>query len=158
MKANGIIVAAALGAAAPGCATITSTEIQSVSVTTVAADGQPVERASCSLRNDKGTWKIEAPGFVGVSRSAEDLLVECRKEGRPDGFLRAVSRAAAGMFGNIIFGGGIGAIIDHSKGTGYDYPTTLAVKMGESVVVDRRDEQSAAGQGATGVGAAIRDW
>jgi hypothetical protein len=32
---------------------------------------------------------------------------------------RAISRANAGMAGNIIFGGGIGAIIDHNKGTAY---------------------------------------
>jgi hypothetical protein len=43
------------------------------------------------------------------------------------------------MFGNIIFGGGIGAIIDHSKGTGYNYPDNLPVKMGEAVTVDRND-------------------
>ena len=49
------------------------------------------------------------------------------------------------MFGNIIFGGGIGAIIDHSKGTGYNYPDAVPVKMGRSVTVDRRDEQQAPG-------------
>jgi hypothetical protein len=43
------------------------------------------------------------------------------------------------MFGNIIFGGGIGAIIDHSKGTGYDYPDNLPVKMGEVITVDKRE-------------------
>lgn len=47
------------------------------------------------------------------------------------------------MFGNIIFGGGIGAIIDHSKGTGYNYPDILPVKMGEAALVDRRDQQQA---------------
>ena len=45
---------------------------------------------------------------------------------------------------NIIFGGGIGAIIDHNTGTGYDYPNQLPVKMGESVVVDRKTEQQTA--------------
>ncbi len=48
------------------------------------------------------------------------------------------------MFGNIIFGGAIGAIIDHNKGTGYDYPDQLPVKMGQSVIVDKRDEQQPA--------------
>jgi hypothetical protein len=42
------------------------------------------------------------------------------------------------MFGNIIFGGGVGAIIDHNKGTGYNYPDQLPVEMGKSVVVDRK--------------------
>ena len=53
------------------------------------------------------------------------------------------------MFGNIIFGGGIGAIIDHSKGTGYNYPNDLPVKMGESITVDRREEQQPATADAT---------
>jgi len=43
-------------------------------------------------------------------------------------------------FGNIIFGGGIGALIDHNKGTGYNYPDELPVKMGSATTVDRNDE------------------
>jgi len=48
------------------------------------------------------------------------------------------------MFGNIVFGGGIGAIIDHNTGKGYDYPNQLPVKMGEAVVVDKKAEQQSA--------------
>lgn len=84
---------------------------------------------------------MDSPAVVSVRRSSEDLMVECKKPGQPDGLGRAISRAAGGMFGNIIFGGGIGALIDHSKGTGYDYPDALAVRMGASVVVDRREAQ-----------------
>lgn len=124
---------------ASGCATITSNEMQPVSVTTKDDKGQEMERAKCSLRNDKGSWETETPAFVQVRRSSEDLLVECKKEGQPKGSLRAISRSSGGMWGNIIFGGGIGAIIDHNKGTGYNYPNNLPVKMGESIVVDRRE-------------------
>ncbi|MBL8477983.1 MAG: hypothetical protein JNK59_01640 [Sterolibacteriaceae bacterium] len=127
-----------------GCATITSNEMQLVSLSTKGADGNPVEKAKCSLTNDKGRWEMVAPGFVSVRRSAEDLTVECKKEGLADGFLRAISRAAGGMFGNIIFGGGIGALIDHNKGTGYDYPNDLPVRMGASSVVDKKDEGTSA--------------
>ncbi|MBE0622471.1 MAG: hypothetical protein IH605_17920 [Burkholderiales bacterium] len=115
--------------------------MQSVSLNTKTDDGQVVDKAKCSLKNDKGTWEMVSPGFVSVHRSAEDLMVECKKEGVSDGFLRAISRAAGGMFGNIILGGGIGAIIDHTKGTGYNYPDELPVKMGASTTVDRREEQ-----------------
>lgn len=59
-----------------------------------------------------------------------------------DGILKAVSRAAGSMFGNIVFGGGIGALIDHNKGTGYNYPDQLPVKMGTSVVIDRKDQDT----------------
>jgi hypothetical protein len=134
-----LIVSAAF--VSTGCATITSNEMQTVSLNTKAANGQPVEKVECSLKNDKGSWQATSPGTVAVHRSAEDLMVECKKEGVPDGFLRAISRAAGGMFGNIIFGGGIGALIDHNKGTGYDYPNDLPIKMGESVTVDKRQEQ-----------------
>lgn len=34
------------------------------------------------------------------------------------------------MLGNIIFGGGIGAIIDHNQGTAYEYPTLLQIILG----------------------------
>lgn len=98
---------------------------------------EPVKDAECLLKNDKGMWRVKAPAIVDVRRSAEDLVVDCQKDGLPNGFLRVVSRAAGGMFGNIIFGGGIGAIIDHSKGTGYNYPDHLPVVLGQALTVDR---------------------
>ena len=123
-----------------GCATLTSSEMQTVSLNTKTVDGQAVDKAKCMLRNDRGSWEATSPGTVSVRRSDEDLIVECKKEGVADGILRAISRAAGSMFGNIIFGGGVGAIIDHSKGTGYNYPNDLPVKMGASTTVDRRTE------------------
>ncbi len=123
-----------------GCATITGSEMQTVSVTTQAPDKTSVAKADCSLKNDKGIWQVTTPGFVSVHRSAEDLDVDCKEDGMTDGLAKAISRAGGDMFGNIIFGGGIGAIIDHEKGTGYNYPDTIAVVMGTSTVIDRRDE------------------
>jgi hypothetical protein len=46
-----------------------------------------------------------------------------------------------GLAGNIIFGGGIGAIIDHSKGTAYTYPTWLLLIFGKTLVFDRATEK-----------------
>ena len=150
MKGRNLLVAAAVLLTLSGCATITSSEMQKVALNTKNDTGQPVEKANCTLTNDKGAWTAESPGFVNVHRSADDLIVQCRKEGYTDGTLRAISRAAGGMFGNIIFGGGVGAIIDHAKGTGYNYPDDLPVVMGASTTVDRRGstetEQTAAEQ------------
>ena len=132
-----------------GCATITSTETQPVTVTTRASDGQPLDKAACALSNESGNWEITTPGVVSVKRSAKDLMVECKKEGHSDGHARAISRAAGSMWGNIIFGGGVGAIIDHNKGTGYNYPDNLVVKMGAAVTIDRRDQDSHVGEEKT---------
>ena len=122
-----------------GCATITSSEMQPLTVTTYGDQGR-LDQVQCVARNDKGLWRAEAPGILPVQRSSEDLLIECKMEGLPPGFARAVSRAAVGMVGNVVFGGAVGAIIDHSKGTGYNYPDVLNIRMGMTVVVDRRDQ------------------
>jgi len=129
-----------------GCATITGSEMQSVSVTTETDRGERLYQARCTVRNDKGAWEVVTPGSISVARSARDLLVECRRLGHPDGLLRAISRAGGGMFGNIILGGAIGAAVDHDKGTGYDYPTLLHVRMGRMNVVDMRQEQGVQGE------------
>ena len=73
--------------------------------------------ATCQLANDKGTWSVTTPATITVQKSAADLMVMCEKTGMEPGTVRAVSKVGAGMFGNVIFGGGIGAIIDHTKGT-----------------------------------------
>ena len=124
-----------------GCSSITQSENQSLSLTAT-YQGQPVQ-PDCKLSNDRGSWETKAPSNVTVRKSSEDLNVTCKKEGMPDGLLKAISRAAGSMFGNIILGGGIGAMIDHSNGKGYDYPNQLPVKMGESVVVDKKTEAQA---------------
>lgn len=130
-----------------GCSTITQSETQALALTTT-YENKPVE-ADCQLRNDKGYWRAKSPTHVTVRKSNEDLEVQCDKEGIPAGLLKAVSGAAGSMFGNIIFGGAIGAIVDHSQGTGYDYPNQLPVKMGESVIVYRSAEIEAQQSGTT---------
>lgn len=138
-----IAVVAAL-VALSGCATITSSEMQTVSLTASGPDGQAVADAKCELQNDKGKWQAATPSQIAVRRSADDLTITCKKEGMADGLLRAISRAAGSMFGNILLGGGVGALIDHNKGTGYNYPDNLPVKMGQSTTVDRREQDQPA--------------
>ena len=102
--------ALALGVAAfSGCSTITQSDTQSLALT-ASYQGRAVE-ADCKLVNDRGSWEAKSPANVPVRKSGEDLDVTCKKEGLPDGLLKAISRAAGSMYGNIVFGGGIGAII-----------------------------------------------
>ncbi|WP_223905622.1 hypothetical protein [Rhodoferax lithotrophicus] len=125
-----------------GCASITGSDMQQLSLTAKGDDAKSVEGVKCTLQNDKGTWEAITPSFINVRRSSEDLTVECKKDGEKDGLLKAISRAAGSMWGNIVFGGGIGAIIDHNKGTGYNYPDALPVQMGSSVIVDRKAQET----------------
>ena len=124
-----------------GCATITGDTAQSIRIETVALDGSEIKDAECELANEYGSYKVKTPGNITVRRSSGDMNVTCKKEGSPDAAARAISRANGGMFGNIIFGGGIGAIIDHSKGTGYAYPAWLRMIFGKVLAFDRSDDK-----------------
>lgn len=124
-----------LGTLFSGCASITGSEMQSVSVQTRTKGGLPVKEASCKLTNDRGIWMVTTPASIMVRKSAADMSISCEKETFEPGMGRAVSKANGGMFGNIIFGGGIGAIIDHSKGTAYDYPNFFDIEMGANQVL-----------------------
>jgi hypothetical protein len=139
MIRSNYVLSATLLLLVSGCASITQSELQRVSVT-ASSEGKALKDAECSLTNDRGTWTTKAPGQVDVRKSGENLSVVCKKEGFVDGLLTAVSRAAGSMFGNIIFGGGIGALIDHNKGTGYDYPDNMPVQMGKAITVDKKDD------------------
>ncbi|WP_025869697.1 hypothetical protein [Methylobacillus glycogenes] len=123
-----------------GCATITKDAYQNIQIETYSADNKPVKGIECVARNDRGEWKTYTPGSLNVHRSGENLSVRCAVDGQLDGNGTVVSRANGGMYGNIIFGGGIGAIIDHNKGTAYSYPGWIKVQMGENLVYDRKDE------------------
>lgn len=140
-----LVVALVAPLAFSGCATVTGGGTQDLALNTQTAKGEPVAQAKCTLTNDKGTWQAESPGAVKVRKSAKDLMIECQKEGFQPGSARAVSRVRPAMFGNALIGGGIGAIVDHKKGTAYDYPTPLSITMGSSVVIDKRDEQARSG-------------
>jgi hypothetical protein len=65
-----------------------------------------------------------------VRRSNKDLQVICKKAGIDVGTANVVSRTKGNMYGNILLGGGIGAIIDHNNGSAYEYPTLIKIFMG----------------------------
>jgi len=58
--------------------------------------------------------------------------VICKKPGVDVGTADVVSRTKGNMFGNIILGGGVGAIIDHNNGSAYEYPALIRIFMGRS--------------------------
>lgn len=113
-----------------GCASVTGSTNQSMSVQTRAHAGTEVRGANCELTNNKGKWFITTPGSVMVHRSNDDMQVLCQKPGLEPGRAAVVSEIKGTMFGNIIIGGGIGAIIDHSNGSAYEYPNFVQVVMG----------------------------
>ena len=131
-----------------GCASIVNDSTHPMKVETKTDAGAIVVGAECKLTNDYGSVSMKSGDTAQVRRSSKDMDIVCKHPENPDATARAISRANAGMFGNIIIGGGIGAIIDHSKGTAYTYPTWVQLVFGKTMVFDRAAEKD--GQPALG--------
>jgi len=112
-----------------GCASVTGNTTQNVTVNTREFSGGEVRGAVCDLSNSKGRWQITTPGSTTINRSNDNMQVLCKKDGFEVGVSSVSSTVKAEMFGNIILGGGIGVIIDHSTGSGYEYPEFMQVFM-----------------------------
>jgi hypothetical protein len=136
-----IVLALALQTLLTGCASITKDSNQPVKIETYSKSNQAILGAKCTAKNERGEWSATTPNVVNVHRSGQNLLVSCEKEGEQTGIATVISRANGGMFGNILFGGGIGAIIDHNKGTAYSYPDWIRVIMGDNLVYDRKNNK-----------------
>lgn len=116
------------------CASIVTGSNQSLSVQTEEG-GQTVAGANCKLGNDKGAWFVTTPGSVTVHRAYGDLNVHCEKKDLPPGTAVVKSSTKGMAFGNILFGGVIGAAVDAGTGAAYDYPSLITVEMGKSETV-----------------------
>ena len=107
-----------------GCASIVSGTNQSLTVETPGCAG-----ASCKLTNDKGAWAVTTPGSVVVNRAYGPLTVVCSKEGASDATAVVESSTKGMAFGNVLFGGIIGAGVDMKTGAAYDYPNLIQVPL-----------------------------
>jgi hypothetical protein len=117
-----------------GCASIVNGQNQSLSVETRQKAKQFVG-ANCKLSNDKGTWYVTTPGSTTVRRSFENMAVLCEKDGSEPGIASVKSSTKGMAFGNILFGGPIGAGIDMANGSAFDYPSLLTIDMGETSLI-----------------------
>ncbi len=146
MTSKYICMALTLFLALTGCASITGSSTQNISIQTRAPDGKEVKEAQCDLINKRGTYFLTSPGTIMISRSNDDLTITCRKEGFENGRAGVVSNTKGSMFGNIILGGGIGAIVDHNNGSAYEYPSFVQVVMGSNITIGEKREEVAQNQ------------
>ena len=132
-----------------GCASVLNDSTHPMKIETKTESGELVAGAECRISNDYGTITAKSSETTPVRRSSKDLDIVCKDPKSPDASARAISRANGGMWGNIILGGGIGAIIDHNKGTAYTYPTWVQLIFGKTLIFDRSAEKE--GQPTPGI-------
>jgi hypothetical protein len=121
------LVAATALVALTGCASITGSKLQPISVQTM-QEGKEVAGVTCTLTNDSGKWFVTTPGSVTVQKSTGDMAVDCAKD-ELKGHDNLVSKNNGAVWGNILAGGGIGYIIDRNTGAGFDYPNSITVVL-----------------------------
>lgn len=138
-----LAVAAALIGTLGGCASVLKDKTQPVKVETLDQAGNKVVGVKCDLQNDRGTFNVETPNTVFVRKSGGELVVTCKDpdQGQADGKL--ISRVGGAVFGNILLGGGIGAIVDSASGVAYNYPEWVQLVFGKSLTFDRQDFKEA---------------
>ena len=103
-----------------GCASIIDDDNQPISVDTPGCPG-----ASCQLTNSQGVYFVKStPETIVVNKAFGDLTIVCTKGDKKETLIH-VSKANVSVFGNILFGGLPGVLIDAGSGSGYDYPTHL---------------------------------
>jgi hypothetical protein len=135
------LLSAAVAMAMSGCASVMNDTTQGMKIETKTLAGELVTGADCKLTNDYGTATVKSGDSAQVRRSSKDLEIGCVHPQNPNAVARAVSRVNGGMFGNILIGGGIGAIVDHNRGTAYTYPTWVQLVFGKTLVFDRNVEE-----------------
>lgn len=132
------LAALALG----GCATMTGSATQSISIHTVDANDRPVEGMKCRVVNGSAEYFGTAPMYdLQVRRSASDLAIECRR-GALLARGTAVSRGsgAAEAVRALLPGGSAALVVDHISGYRYAYPSTMRLRVGQHLVFDASDD------------------
>lgn len=121
-----------------GCATLTTSSSQTVTLTT-----EP-PGAACTFKREGEVIGIvnPTPGSLSVKKSHADIDVSCVKDGFLDAVGRVGSKFQAMTFGNILFGGIIGIVVDAASGATAQYEANVAIRMtpAEFPSIEARDK------------------
>jgi hypothetical protein len=116
------LVTCVLGLSA--CASIVGGRYQRLNVD-AKSDGASIVGANCTLRNDKANVNVSIPGTAVMHRSSGALDVTCTKDGQQVAQQVYPSHVRGMVWGNLVFGGLIGFIIDFSNSAARHYPNDL---------------------------------
>jgi hypothetical protein len=121
-----------------GCATLTKGTSQTVTV-----DTDP-SGAVCTLTRDAKPVAIvnPTPGSVPVDKGQGTIAIACRKPGYLEAAGNLASEFQAMTFGNILFGGIVGVVVDAASGAMHRYPDRVTITLipDEFGTVQARDE------------------
>jgi hypothetical protein len=118
-----LTIACVIGLSA--CATLVTDDQQSIVVTS-----DPLG-ATCNVRQG-GTYVAtvqETPGTILVAKSRHDIAIDCTRPGYYPGAAVLEPHFQEMTWGNILYGGSIGVLVDTSSGAINEYPHWVSVIM-----------------------------
>lgn len=84
---------------------------------------------TCELKNKRESYTSKIPSTLSVRRSDDSLVYECKTDdGRTANGAIKSSREGS-IWGNVILGGGIGAIVDADKDMHRIYPDSFVIPV-----------------------------
>ena len=121
----GLAVSCGLIIFSSGCATITKSSDQAVTVNTRPAG------AECTLTREGSMIAAinPTPGTISVQKDKDPITVQCNKDGYLESSGTLASEFEAMTFGNIIFGGLIGVGVDAASGAMNTYPPLVTITL-----------------------------
>lgn len=114
-----------------GCAELSTPSAQTIKVI-AQLNGQEVTGATCDMKNNNGQWSVKTPGQLSILGAFDNLVVTCKKEGMSEGSAQVESRYKGNVYRDVLGGRGVVAFLDHSSGAAYDYPSEIAITMGNT--------------------------
>jgi hypothetical protein len=116
----------------PGCATIFEGTSQSVTISTDPPGADcTVDRAGSRVGQVNPT-----PGSIHIDKSKNDLSVLCKHTGYQPATVAQSAKFQATTFGNILFGGLVGVVVDAASGANFEYPKDVKLTLAPNPVVD----------------------
>jgi hypothetical protein len=108
-----------------GCATLTKGTSQTVTVNT------DPPGAVCTLTRDAKPLAVvnPTPGSISIAKSSGAIAVICKKDKFQDAAGTLSSEFQAMTFGNILFGGLIGVVVDAASGATHEYPPLVTITL-----------------------------
>ncbi len=107
-----------------GCSTIVNDSHVPINLSFSDSSG-----GECMLKNKREEYQTNIPATVAVRRSDDPLAYKCTTDDGRKATGSILSEIGNTMAGNIIFGGGIGAIIDANNDMHRVYPSSFAIPV-----------------------------
>ena len=125
VRRAGLALAVVTVAALSGCATITKSSSQTVTI-----DTRP-PGAVCVLTRGGKKFAIvnPTPGAISVEKSSDAISISCTRDGYLETAGTLESSFQAMTFGNIIFGGLIGVAVDAASGAMHEYQPLITITL-----------------------------